>query len=121
VVLGPGPAALDVVVVATPLKGINPADCRPAPGHLYNMHTAIDVDLPERLDARDIDDVGAGRRRRTGRQTSPLGPSLDCDGGPLWAVRASPPYFGRISRCLPANLRLSTAISPGSPQRHARG
>jgi hypothetical protein len=60
VVLGPGPAALDVVVVATPLKGINPADCRPAPGHLYNMHTAIDIDLPERLDERDIDDVGAG-------------------------------------------------------------
>jgi hypothetical protein len=60
VVLGRGPTALDVVVVVTPLKGTSPADCRPAPGRPYNMHTAIDVDLPDRLDARDIDDVGAG-------------------------------------------------------------
>jgi len=60
VVLGPGPTALDVVVVVRPANTANPSDCRAAPGRSPNLHTAIDIDLPARLDARDVDDVGAG-------------------------------------------------------------
>jgi hypothetical protein len=60
VVLGPGPTALDVVVVVTPFRTTIVSDCRAEPGRIFNLHTAIDIDLPDRLTVHDVDDVGAG-------------------------------------------------------------
>jgi hypothetical protein len=66
VVLGPGPDALDAVVVATPFK-VAPSgrvgathDCRADPSQPFNLRTAIDIDLPANLRVTNVDDVGAG-------------------------------------------------------------
>ncbi len=70
VVLGPGPEALDAVVVATPFK-TSPSGsaaetvsttggCRADPSQLFNLRTAIDIDLPYGLRVSNVDDVGAG-------------------------------------------------------------
>lgn len=70
VVLGPGPEALDAVVVATPFRtspsgtasdtASTGGGCRADPSQPFNLRTAIDIDLPYGLRVSNVDDVGAG-------------------------------------------------------------